>query len=444
MRSSLAALALALALALVAAATAPAASVFVVTGRGWGHGVGLSQCGAYGFAQKGWAYDRILAHYYRGTTLGQAPVSTVRVLLAEGAGSVTVSSDARFGIETGDGRAFQLEPGAVTLGPDLRLAVGGKERKLAAPLRFVPGKSPLGIGEERYRGVVAVHVSGGKVWAVNEVGLEEYLYGVVAREMEADWAPEALKAQAVAARSYALAGLRSRETFDLYADTRSQVYGGIASEDRRTNAAVDATAGQVVLAGGKVAQTFFFASSGGRTASAVDVWGGELPYLVSVEDPYDSVCPQHRWGPVAMTAAKLRSRLGLGLRGLRDAVADRDGSGRVRELRLAGGSSDTVLRGADVRSRLELRSTWFSIGVLTLDPVRSRLARRKAVVLTGVARGLGKVALQQQSDAVWQTVAPVRPGKDGTFAIKLSRAAPGLYRLAARGVASPAIRLAGA
>ena len=145
---------------------------------------------------------------------------------------------------------------------------------------------------------------------MNVVGLEAYLQGVVPREMPSAWPPEALKAQAVAARSYALATRAGRRAFDLYADVRSQVYGGVAAEEPATTTAVDATAGQVVLYDGKVATTFFFSTSGGRTASAADAWSGEpVPYLVSVADPYDDASPYHDWGPLRSPRPTLAKKL---------------------------------------------------------------------------------------------------------------------------------------
>ena len=109
---------------------------------------------------------------------------------------------------------------------------------------------------------------------MNGVGLEPYLWGVVPDEMPDEWPAEALRAQAVVARSYALAVRRSSGPFDLYPDVRSQVYGGVAAEEASTTAAVNATAGRVLLYGGKVATTFFFSTSGGRTASVEDAWRG--------------------------------------------------------------------------------------------------------------------------------------------------------------------------
>jgi stage II sporulation protein D len=435
-------IALVLALAGALASTASAASVFVVTGHGWGHGVGLSQCGAQGYATKaGWTYDRILAWYYPGTTLGQAPVSTVRVLVADGRSSVTIASDVPFRAISGDGTKVALGPGTATIGPGLRLDAGGKTAQLVDPVRFKPGNGPLTL-DRAYRGDLVVHAVGKALQAVNEVPLEQYLYGVLPGEMDPGWASEALKAQAVAARSYALANLRPKGAYDLYADSRSQVYGGVGVENPTTSAAVDATAGRIVLAAGKVATTFFFASSGGRTAAAKDVFSEDLPYLVSVDDPYDSVCQYSNWGPLVFTPRQLTTRLGLtGVRGLRDASESRDGSGRVLRLTLSGATASADLAGTAVRESLELRSTWFDVGVLTLDPVRELLAKSAAPTLTGVVRGLRKVTVQRKTAGVWQDVAKVRPAKDGTFGVRVKGAASGLYRLASGALAGPPIRL---
>ena len=128
--------------------------------------------------------------------------------------------------------------------------------------------------------------------------------------MPSEWHMEALKVQAVAARSYALASRKDSGNFDVFADTRSQVYGGILSENSRTTAAVNATKGQIVLFQGKVAWTFFSASSGGRTASIQDVWpdAEPLPYLVSVDDPHDTISPYHDWGPDRLHGVGARGR----------------------------------------------------------------------------------------------------------------------------------------
>src|SRR5919202_52063 len=289
----------------VQGSTASGSATFVVTGHGWGHGVGMSQYGAYGYAQKGVPYSKIVLHYFPGTELGDAPVSKVRVLLTSGVSKLPMGSASDFKVRDATGALHDLTAGSYTLTPALKLKVDGEAtaRPLPGPLTFQPGAAPVQL-KHLYRGSVQVDVVDGKLRAINVVGLEQYLYGVVPSEMPYTWLPEALKAQAVVARSYALATRRSG-AFDLYPDTRSQVYLGIEHEKPSTNAAVDATAGKVVLYDGQVAKTFFFSTSGGRTASAEDVWGEPVPYLVSVADPYDTISPYHTWGPFAYTGAKL-------------------------------------------------------------------------------------------------------------------------------------------
>src|SRR6266511_3008193 len=247
----------------------------------------------------------IVLHYFPGTELGAAPVSRVRVLLTSGVNKLAIGSASDFRVKDATGVVHNVAAGSYTLTPALKLKVDGEAtaRALPGPLLFQPGAAPLQL-KHQYRGSIQVDLASGKLRAINMVGLEQYLYGVVPSEMPYTWHAEALKAQAVVARSYALA-TRKSGAFDLYPDTRSQVYLGIDHEKPSTNAAVDATADKVVLYQGEVAKTFFFSSSGGRTASAEDVWGEAVPYLVSVPDPYDSISPHHDWGPFTFTGAKL-------------------------------------------------------------------------------------------------------------------------------------------
>src|SRR6266516_2294683 len=127
------------------AATAGAAT-FVVTGHGWGHGVGLSQYGAYGYAQKGIGYEEIVLHYFTGTELGAAPVSRLRVLLKTGATSLDIGSTADFKVRDASGVVHTVSAGTYTLKPALKLAVDGQAtpRALPGPLLFQPGAAALG------------------------------------------------------------------------------------------------------------------------------------------------------------------------------------------------------------------------------------------------------------------------------------------------------------
>src|SRR2546428_712226 len=141
-----------------------------------------------------------------------------------------------------------------------------------APVGFTGKGGPLTLARP-FRGQIQVDVVDGRLRAIDIVGLEQYLYGVVPSEMPSTWSPEALKAQAVAARSYALATRQVAAPFDVYSDTRSQMYLGISSESPAATAAVDLTKGKVLFYGGTIATTYFSSTSGGRTESSLD-WTG--------------------------------------------------------------------------------------------------------------------------------------------------------------------------
>jgi stage II sporulation protein D len=416
------------------------AATFLVTGHGWGHGVGLSQYGAYGYAQKGVDYEKIVLHYFAGTELGAAPVSRLRVLLTTGAKSLDIGSTADFKVRDGTGVVHTVTAGRYTLKPTLKLAVDGQvtARALPGPLLFQPGAAALGL-KHRYRGSIQIDVTAGKLRAINMVGLEQYLYGVVPSEMPFTWLPEALKAQAVVARSYALATRRTG-AFDLYPDTRSQVYLGIEHEKPSTNAAVNATAGQVVLYEGAVAKTYFFSTSGGRTASAEDVWGEPVPYLVSVADPYDSISPHHDWGPLVFTGAKLAKKLKMKGR-IVDLQPEVNSSGRIKVLNVVGTQGTLAMQGADLRQRLGLRSTWFSVGVLSLTAPPQPVVYGGRGKLTGVARGLTQAVLQRFDGDKWTDVASVEADTDGVVTAMVKPTVTSRYRLSSGKVSAASVRV---
>jgi stage II sporulation protein D len=427
-----------------AAAAAP--PLFIVEGRGWGHGIGLAQYGAYGYArEEGRSYAWILEHYYPGTALGRAPDAAVRVLLADDRRSLTVGSDAPFSVSDAEGRRFELPRGSVELDSSLRVRARGELRQLAGPVEFTRGASYLELGGRPYRGKLVVRTSGGTVAAINHVGLEEYLYGVVPDEMPPTWAMEALKAQAVAARSYAVVSRRTGGVFDVFPDTRSQVYGGVASEEARTNAAIDATAGDVVMHGGRVAHTFFHSTSGGRTAAIEDVWNASpVPYLVSVPDPHDRISPHHRWGPLRFTGSELARRLGsLTPRGsLLDLVVSRNRSRRAESVTARGSRGTTRFAGTSFQSRLDLRSSWFSVGVLSLTgSVRVTFGERAS--LRGIARVPGAAWLERRVwNGSWERVGRAARTDAGTFRAVARPTATTWYRVASRSGAGLAHRVA--
>jgi stage II sporulation protein D len=416
------------------------AATFVVTGHGWGHGVGLSQYGAYGYAQKGVGYEEIVLHYFTGTELGAASVSRLRVLLTTGATSLDIGSTANFKVRDASGVVHTVTAGTYNLKPALKLAVDGQTapRALPGPLLFQPGAAALGL-KHRYRGSIQIDVVAGKLRAINMVGLEQYLYGVVPSEMPFTWLPEALKAQAVVARSYALATRRTG-AFDLYSDTRDQVYLGIEHEKPSTNAAVNDTAGQVVLYEGEVAKTYFFSTSGGRTASAEDVWGEPVPYLTSVADPYDSISPHHDWGPLVFTGAKLAKVLKMKGRVI-DLQPELNSSGRIKVLNVVGTKSTLVVPGADLRRRLDLRSTWFSVGVLSLNAPPQPVTFGGRGKLTGVVRGLTDAVLQRQQGDTWTEVAALTADENGVVTALVKPTITTHYRLSSGKVNAASVRV---
>src|SRR5579872_744233 len=225
-------------LALALTPAAQARQLFSIIGHGWGHGVGMSQYGAEGFAAHGWRFARILAHYYPGTALAHGGDPRVRVLLTTGRARVAITSAARFVILDARGHKHHLDGS--------RLVLHARRVRWPLPLSIQPGAQPLRLDGRAYRGDLVVRRSGGRLEIVNRLALEEYLRGVVPWEMPFRWHADALKAQAVVARTYALAHLAPASPFDLFADGRSQSYGGIRAEHASTDWVVRATKGIVV------------------------------------------------------------------------------------------------------------------------------------------------------------------------------------------------------
>ena len=257
--------------------------------------------------------------------------------------------------------------------------VAAKLRKLRLPLRYEPGAAPLQLDGEAYRGALVVHRQAGKLTIVNRLPLDRYLRGVVPWEMPDDWHREALRAQSVVARSYALATLKPGKLFDLYADTRSQVYGGIRAEADTTNRAIGSTAGQVVSWQGRVATTFYHSTSGGRTVSNAEAWPGAspVPYLVSVADPLRRALEAPPLGTVRADSGRGRER-GSASRACVTSSSTRGPAGRATEVTIEGRAVCATMSAQDFRRALDLRSTWFAVRVLHLEqPRRARTRERE-------------------------------------------------------------------
>ena len=408
-------------------------TTFVIRGHGYGHGVGMGQWGAYGAARAGLTYDKILAFYYPGTKLSQSPVKTVRVLLADTSSAVTITSTAPFKLKDGTGAVHDISGSQFTIGPTLSAHLGptGPAQTLAGPLTLQPGKAPLSF-HKPYRGSIQLQVVSGHLQVVNVLSLDSYVKGVVTGESPKDWPSASLEAQAVASRTSAVATLGGGRV--LYTDERSQVYGGIQGESAPGVQAVTATRGQVLTYDDKVATTFFSSSSGGRTTAITDLVPGAkpVPYLIAKADPYDKASPWHNWGPVVFTGAQISKAFGVA--GVTD-MTPVPVTGHARQLTFttASGTQKSV-GSAGLRSSLGLRSTYVSVGLLSISRPNVTVPVGTPVTLTGKVRGLKGVALEQSTGGnVWTAGPQMTPAVDGTFSVAVTPSQTTQFRLTAAG-----------
>ncbi|HWH94563.1 MAG TPA: SpoIID/LytB domain-containing protein [Baekduia sp.] len=486
-------------IALIAAPGAHAAGRLVVKGHGFGHGIGMSQYGALGFAQHGTGYKDILGHYYEQTSvasLGDAP--DVRVLLQSGRRAVVS------GVVAGAGRKLHATSTyAVRNAGGGRLALySASGRRLGtstSPLRLAAAKGDAftlrgpaanGTRDGRYRGALEVRASGSGVQAIDAVGLEDYVRGVVSAESPATWPAEALKAQAVAARTYAVTTNVGTTTdgIDQYADTRSQMYTGVAAEFPATDAAVAATADEVVVQNGQPVTTYFFSTSGGHTEDVQNSFLGALPraWLKGVDDPYDAVSPRHSWGPYTFSQRRIQAKLkGLvrgSFRGI--TVLERGVSPRVVRAEIDGTNGVTQVTGPQLRARLGLFDTWASFtyistnaektkpsdddaeatpppsstapatstspasGGTTTPDADSTGGQAASVARVAPARMAGTIRpaqrgrtlrVQRRQHGAWRTIGTTAVGRGGRY--RASLPGPGTYRVALGDIAGPAVNV---
>jgi SpoIID/LytB domain protein len=351
-----------------------------LVGHGYGHGHGMSQYGAEGAARQGLTFREIAEYYYPGTTWGTAK-GRMRVLIS-GDTTDDLLVHAAPGLtlrDSGAGTSVVLPDNGATR---WRIRVDGKGRDVVAFLtdrwrryRVLEGQGGF---SRAARPVTLVTPSGdrgyrGRLWSVaptagsrardtlNVLRLEAYLKGVVPLEMPALWSEHAVRAQAVAARTYAAYERRHRS--GPICDTWScQVYGGADAEHPASDAAVDGTRGLVLRHDGEPAFTQFGSSSGGWTSA------GSMPYLPAQEDRYDdwSGNPHHDWS-LRVTDERLESVWPAVGNLRRIVVTQRDGNGewggRLRSLTLVGDEGRVVVGGDTFRASLGLRSTWVTFGV---------------------------------------------------------------------------------
>jgi stage II sporulation protein D len=315
-------------------------------GRGYGHGVGLSQYGARGRALAGQLAPAILAHYYAKTTLGTRSSATiVRVLLLTGFAATPVKPLTVLGLGGGwtiDGIATTFPANArLTVAPTAPKATTWNLRVTSSTSVVLAAKVVSGSLYVRpagatsllqlvskattknvYRGFFRIRLTTTAL-VVNHVGIERYLRGVVPLEMPSTWPAESLKAQAIAARSYALYRVHPTGLFDVYDDTRSQVYRGRRVETTATNAIIMKTAGTVLLNGTSLVNALFHSADGGWTennenvfvASSGAIVAGPVSYLRGRSDrapdgtSYDKASPYATWHTATYSAAALSSIL---------------------------------------------------------------------------------------------------------------------------------------
>ncbi|QNI69882.1 SpoIID/LytB domain-containing protein [Cyanobium sp. NS01] len=294
----------------------------------------------------------------------------IRVLLAEG-NEIRLSSLRQPLVLRSGARSPALLELAPATALVLRLQGGRLQVQSEAGSRELPAAKGLwleakepGVGarealfqlqKRHYRGRLMLRREGQTLQAINHIGLETYLPSVVGSEMPASWPQAALRAQAVAARTYALRQRKPGSAFDVTATVSSQVYKGVEAETDSTRSAVASTRSQVLFYQGKLATTVFHSSSGGRTENSGDLWTRQLPYLVSVPD-FDHNSPVHQWEkPLPPQALRQAFAETGGVRRI-DVLAT-TATGRVRQARVIGPAGTLVVTGPQLRSRLGLRST---------------------------------------------------------------------------------------
>ncbi|MDX2212332.1 MAG: SpoIID/LytB domain-containing protein [Oculatellaceae cyanobacterium bins.114] len=323
-------------------------------------------------AQKSWWMSLLL--WLVAIAPAQAALE-LRVAIEENVSQVTLGSSTPATVQDASGRALAQIPagGAITAQSTPGGVQIGQWQTGQAWIEPSNGGFVF-IGDRWYRGRTLVVATGSGVTAVNYVDLEQYLYSVVGGEMPTNWPLEALKAQAVSARSYALYQRQTsaNAVFDVGDTTSWQVYRGVEEETNTTQAAVQQTEGQVLTYQGQIIEAVFHSSSGGYTENVEDVWTQPLPYLRAVQD-FDQGAPVYQWSET-ISADRLRQAIS-GIGNILSIVPDRTTPrGRIVTMRVTGETGSRVVSGAELRRALQLRSTLFSI-----TPILGQVASTQSV-----------------------------------------------------------------
>lgn len=228
--------------------------------------------------------------------------------------------------------------------------------------------SVIDIGKDQYRGFITFINNNNETSLINHVEIEDYLYGVVPKEMGHSFHMESLKAQAVAARSFALATKTKHQSegFNLCDTTHCQVYGGVAGEHPNTDSAVDETKGLYMYYNGKIAETMYHSNNGGYMESSKNAWGGQLDYLEVRDDPFSKDTKASTW-EFKITSKELSEKVkaaGIDIGDILDMeILEISSGNRVKKIKLVGTSGEEVITGGRIGPILgpEIRTTWFDI-----------------------------------------------------------------------------------
>ncbi len=288
----------------------------------------------------------------------------LRIAIAKGISQVNVGSSTPAIVRDGAGKKL----GDIEAMNGISATTGGSgvalDRWRASQIIIEPSSDGyVWINNAWYRGRTRLVRQGKSIIALNQIDLEEYLYSVVGAEAIPTWPQEALKAQAVAARTYAIhqSSTSGNRFYDLDTTTKTQVYKGLSSEFTSTHDAVNATKGEVMTYKGKVILAAFHASSGGHTENVEDIWRSShsLPYLRGVVD-YDQLAPVFQWTK-SFSASELGRLLG-GVGNVRTLTPERTTPyGRIISIKVVGDRSSKKIDGTRLRQALDLRSTLFTI-----------------------------------------------------------------------------------
>ncbi len=284
----------------------------------------------------------------------------LRVAVAQKVAQINIGTSTTAIVSDGNGHKLgELQPqkGLVAQASNEEIKVGNTQ---VAELWVKPQKGGyVWIGDRWYRGTVRIIPDGKRLLAVNHVDLEQYLYSVLGAEMSTTFPAEALKAQAVAARTYALYRSQSaqQKLYDVDATQSSQVYRGLSSEANTTQAAVNATLGQIMTYQGKPILAAFHSASGGHTENVEDIWTDKVPYLRGVTD-YDLDTPGNEWNK-AISLSDLSKSLKVG--NIKSIAIDKTTQfGSVLSLKVTGDRQESF-PGKMIRTALKLRSLRFIV-----------------------------------------------------------------------------------